>query len=341
MENQPVVFDYFAGIDISKSYFDVTVLDTGEVKRGYKRFDNSQVGYEALLAWITSLNISIDKCLFCMEHTGIYGRSLRHFLQDSLCYLWMESGLEIHLSMGIKRGKNDKIDSKRIAEYAQLRRNKAKITEYYDSYQEQLHDLLSTRNRLVKAHGSLMTAQEEIKKFDLDSYLRVKECQQDAVDGLLKSIKYLEQTLDEYIEKQPDWQKNLDLSTTVKGLGKITVLWLMVYTHNFSEKYSPRQIASFSGVAPYEVGSGTSVNKGTHISDFAEKQLKKSLHMSAMCAIRYNPVMKEYYERKKKEGKKGLVILNNIRNKLIHQLIGIVRSGKPFDPEYHINRCAA
>lgn len=56
--------------------------------------------------------------LFCMEHTGIYGRLFQHFLQDHQLALWIESGLQIKRSQGIQRGKNDKVDSFRIAVYA-------------------------------------------------------------------------------------------------------------------------------------------------------------------------------------------------------------------------------
>ena len=59
-----------------------------------------------------------------------------------------------------------------------------------------------------------------------------------------------------------------------------------------------------------------------------------------MAAIRFNPQMKEYFERKKQEGKKGLLVMNNVINKLIHQMYAVVRSKTPFNPEYIYKKAA-
>lgn len=44
--------------------------------------------------------------------------------------------------------------------------------------------------------------------------------------------------------------------------------------------------------------------------------------------------MRAYWDQKKQEGKKGFVILNNIKNKLVHQIFAVVRNKTPFDPCY-------
>jgi transposase len=173
--------------------------------------------------------------LFCMEHTGIYGRSLQHFLQDHQLALWMESGLQIKRSQGIQRGKNDKIDSFRIAIYAQEKNNKVKITPDYDSNLEQMHDLLTTRNRILSTFNALRTAQEELKAFDQISYQTIKEVQKQAIDGLKASLKDVEKAIDDLLDKNPIWQKNIVLATSIKGIGKITALWFLIYTRNFDK----------------------------------------------------------------------------------------------------------
>ena len=73
------------------------------------------------MEWVTDFELEVCQVLFCMEHTGIYGRAIHHFLQDHQQSLWLESSLQIKRSLGIQRGKNDKIDSFRIATYAQMR----------------------------------------------------------------------------------------------------------------------------------------------------------------------------------------------------------------------------
>lgn len=341
MENSPISYSFFIGIDLSKTYFDVTIVNDLGKKISYKRFDNKSEGYFLFLTWVSNLTANSNSLLFCMEHTGIYGRAIQHFLQDHHQALWIESGLQIKRSLGIQRGKNDKIDSYRIAIYAQEKCSKAQITPNYDANIEQMHDLMTTRNRLLTAYNAVRTAQEELKNFDTNSYQTIKEVQKQALDGLLASIKTAEQEIDKLLEKNIDWQKNVELATSIKGLGKITVLWLLIYTRNFDPKFNARKIAAFVGIAPYEIGSGTSVNGGTHVSKFAHISLKSILHTAAMSAIRFNEPIKKYHQRKKAEGKKGLVVMNNIKNKLVHQLVAVVRSQKPFDPTFQHPKMAA
>lgn len=334
MVQSQVSYAFFVGIDLSKAYFDASIVNESGKKLTYKRFKNCSDDYFLFLKWVYSITNDQASTLFCMEHTGIYGRLLQHFLQDHQLALWIESGLQIKRSQGIQRGKNDKVDSFRIAVYAQEKGNKANISPDYDPNLEQMHDILTTRNRLLNSYNALRTAQEELKSFDPISYQMIKQVQQKAIEGLKASLKEVEKVMDNLIEKNTDWHKNLDLATSVKGIGKTTALWLLIYTRNFDKAFNARKLAAFVGVAPYQNSSGSSIERGTHISNLAHIRLKTLLHMAAMSAIAFNPFIKKYYNRKKAEGKKGLVVMNNVKNKLIHTMIAVIRSQNPFDPQF-------
>jgi transposase len=332
MENPTNRYLFFVGIDLSKTYFDATILNQTSKKVAYQQFKNTLLGCQQLLEWVDEKTHQLDQTLFCMEHTGIYGRLLQHLLQDHCLALWMDSGVQIKHSLGIQRGKNDRIDSFRIASYAFIRCHLAKLTPIYDAQLEALHDLLSCRNRLLCAYNTLRTAQEEIKNVAPTSYAYIKEAQAKAIDGIQASLKDLDNQINDLLEKNPAWQENIQLATSIKGIGKITALWFLVYTRNFCDEFNARRVAAFVGIAPYTIRSGTSVDKGSHTSNFAHRHLKALLHMAAMSAIHYNPAIKTYYQRKKAEGKNGLLVLNNVKNKLIHQLIAVIRSKHQFDP---------
>jgi transposase len=334
MENSPNRYLFFVGIDLSKTYFDATLLNQNAKKVAYQQFKNTTVGCEEFLQWVQQKTVQLEQVLFCMEHTGIYGRLVQHFLQDHQAALWMDSGVQIKYCLGVQRGKNDRIDSFRIASYAFTRCHLGRLTPMYDTQIELLHDLLSCRNRLLGAYNTLKTAQEETKDFAPTSYSTLKEIQTKAFEGMKSSLQELDAQINVLIEKNPDWQTNLNLALSIKGLGKMTVLWLLVYTRNFSQEFNARRVAALIGVAPYAIQSGTSIDKGTHTSNFAHQHLKVILHMAAMAAIRCNPAIKIYYKRKKEEGKNGLLVLNNVKNKLIHQLLAVVRSKQLFDPDF-------
>jgi transposase len=65
--------------------------------------------------------------------------------------------------------------------------------------------------------------------------------------------------------------------------------------------------------------------------------LRKALFMPALVAMRYNPVMIDFYRRLKEKGKNGKVIVCAIMRKLVHLIYGILKSGKPFDQNYKPN----
>jgi transposase len=256
-------------------------------------------------------------------------------IQDHGCPLWMESGFQIKRKSGIFKTKNDKVDAYRIATYALTNAFNLKITPDYDEYLFILHDLLSNRNRLIDCIKRLEVPLKELEKYgNSSSYDYLKEANLTSIKALKASLKALDKKIDELIEKNIEWQKNIELATSVPGVGKLVTLWLLVYSKNFSNEFNARQFASLSGIAPFEISSGTSINGGFHVNCYSHKQLKGLLHIVAMSAIKYNPVMKSYFQKKKKEGKKGFVPINNVKNKIIQQVWAIIRSGKVFDLNY-------
>jgi transposase len=270
-----------------------------------------------------------------MEHTGLYSRKLQFFLQDSDIDVCMESGFVIRRAGGIVKGKNDKIDAYRIAEYALSHKFKLRISEHYDLNITLLHDLLSTRNRIVEDLRRLTTPIQELKIYGgNENYNAVLEACDAAIKGLKESIKALDKRIDELIEQTENWKETVELATSVKGIGKLVCLWMMVYTRNFQSKINARQFASLVGIAPFDVSSGTSVKKGSHVSHHSHRFLKGILHTSAMTAIRNCKNIKQYHTKKKKEGKKGFVVMNNIKNKLVQTVFAVVKSKQPYHENF-------
>lgn len=327
-------YKLFVGIDVSKLTFDVALLNPNGKKIGHKCFKNNDFGFESLLEWIDSNYIEGD-VLFCMEHTGLYSRKLQWFLQDSGFDVCMESGYVIKRSSGITKGKNDKVDSYRIADYALSHRHKLKITPPYDAQITLLHDLLTTRNRLTTDLKRLTTPIQELKKYAQQAtYQQVAASCQPAIEGLNQAIRAIDKQIDELVEDQQAWQENIKLATSVMGIGKLVCLWILVYTSNFRSNMNARKFASLAGVAPFGETSGTSIRKGDRVSHLSHKFLKAILHISAMSAIHHCPKIKAYHQKKKKEGKKGFVVMNNIKNKLIQTVFAVVRSGHLYDQEF-------
>lgn len=333
-QNENLTIDFFVGIDMSKTTFDVGVLDTSGKRIMHRKFNNNTLGFEDFLSWLSTC-LNSTNLFFCMEYTGIYSRKLWMFLQDNQCKLWMESGFQIKRKSGIFKTKNDKIDAYRIAEYALYNSHNLKITPEYDENLFLLHDLLANRNRIIDCINKLQVALKEMKIHGNErSFQAIEEANNNAINSLKESLKGIDYKIDTLVNSIGSWTENVALATSIKGIGKITCLWMLVYSKNFSSEYNARKFASLAGVAPFETSSGTSINGGFHVNCYSHKQLKGLFHIAAMTAIRFNPQIKAYFDKKKKEGKKGFVALNNVKNKLIQQIYAVVRTKTPYNAEY-------
>jgi transposase len=103
------------GVDVSKSTLDVFIRNAGF----HYVVSNDPTGFAELLATICNISkCKPDEILFCFENTGKYSKMLSVFLHSQNLTFFMEPALAIKRSLGLTRGKNDKVDAKRIAEYA-------------------------------------------------------------------------------------------------------------------------------------------------------------------------------------------------------------------------------
>ena len=105
------------GIDISKLTFDVRIYSN----QMYETFENTKIGFKRLVKWVNeNSSFPADKILFIFEHTGLYSHQLSVFLSEQNIPFTIVPGLEIKRSLGIVRGKDDKIDATKIALYGCL-----------------------------------------------------------------------------------------------------------------------------------------------------------------------------------------------------------------------------
>lgn len=325
-------YSHFAGIDVSKATFDVTLLVSNTHKRVHKAFSNDLKGFSALLEWLSRQEgFCLDTCLFCMEYTGMYGRKLMYHLLEKGCKLWMEGSLQIKKSLGMTRGKSDKIDSFRIAAYAQTYQGKARIVTTHKKILDQLQDLLSARDRLVKAKKRLLVPIKELTRIDKTQGRNLDIACHPAVEGLKKAIRRVERRIKDLLKEDPEVGQQYELVTSVKGVGPVLALQLIVYTHCFKKIRNARQLACYAGVAPFVYQSGTSINKGSHTSSFANSTLKSTLHLASVSSIQHNPDLKDYYLRKVSQGKNKMSVINAVRNKLLHHIMATVRSGEKYE----------
>lgn len=331
-------FTHFIGIDISKKTFDLALISENAPDKAITaKFSNNHKGIVRLEQFIRKQELVKQQILFCIEHTGLYCRVLSNYLVENQYAVWLEMPVQILKSLGVQRGKNDQLDAKRIAMYANTFKDKARLWQPPREEVQKIHDLLTLRDRLIESRKSILTPIEELEATGLSevaSSLR-KHCRK-SVESLEKEIEQIEKELDDIIDKDTNLKNKYKLVKSVPGIGKITALALLYYTNEFSLFRSAKKLACYCGVAPFPRESGTSVRGKSRVSNFANKAIKKLLHMASMAAISSDRELKAYYQRKVAEGKNKMLVLNAIRNKILHRLWAVIKRNSPFQSQYQI-----
>ena len=325
----------FVGIDISKKWIDVSMTSGGKREEmKHCRFDNDLKGFKKMIRWLFSTNSQAvkDACLFCMEHTGVYSIGLCAFLQEQQFDYVLESALRIKRSLGIKRGKDDKADSKDIAQYAQLHSKNLKTSTLPAQPLVDIKNLLAYRTRLVKKQQAIKVGAKETGRFSIKSSTLdwIVEESDELIAMVKDKIKKTEAAIKQIIAADGELKRLFDLVTSVKGIGLINGLQIIIHTNCFKAFDTSRQFACYIGIAPFHKKSGSSLNIPAKVSPLGHKKLKALLTNGVMSAIQYDKELKAYYERKIAEGKLKYKVLNAVKNKLISRVFATVKRGTPY-----------
>jgi transposase len=321
-------FKWFVGIDISKKTLDVTLYD----KDGFKSSNhivvkNNDKGFVDIVKWLNKRKIAISETLICMEHTGIYGIDISVFLDKSQIAYSMVSPLHIKRSIGLSRGKNDKVDSFQISRFCFLHRDELKLTKAPSETIQELKGLVNERERLVKMQTIEKQILTELKATSTTSTVQRTE---QRLKLLAIDISIIEQEIEQAIKNQIDINNKYLLIRSVIGIGLVNAVLFIIYSNNFEGITDARKYACYSGIAPFEHSSGTSIRGKTKVSHLANKRIKANLSNGARSAVQNDPELHLYYQRKAKEGKEHGVIMNAVKFKLITRVFAVINRGTPF-----------
>ena len=328
-------FEFFIGIDVSKNELDFSVQQ-GRQFLFHKEIVNEPEAIRLGIKELDKLNgFCLSKAIFCMEHTGIYSNHLLSCLYQKKTNICLESATQIKKSLGNLRGKNDKVDSMRIAAYAYKNREELRLWEPRREQVQQLAHLSSTRSRLIKAKKMLKTPLKEYGTFVKKPAIKQNRAVcSTALNGIEASLENVEKAITAIINADPELKRLFTLVTSVSGVGKVIAVQLIVTTNEFKDINNAKSFACYAGLVPYLQESGIFKGKG-RISHMANKKVKTLLHMSALVAIQYNDELRLYYERKVNVDKKNkMSVINAVRNKIVQRIFACVNQNRVYEKNY-------
>jgi transposase len=308
---------------------DVAVCKEGIVlKEKHLRVENTEDGFRAMMVWLNKMTGGCkDKLHVCMEHTGIYTLTFQCLLENSQIAYTLVSPLHLKKSLGLVRGKNDKVDAFRIADFCFTHRHKLQTSKLPPESLQRLKRLMGERDRYVNQKRMLEQTKTDMEALESKSAnARTRRM----LDEVVSVIEEIEEEMLTLIQTDEALNRNYELLTSITGVGLVNAINTIIYTGNFEAFDNARQYACFVGVAPFPNVSGTSVKGKTKVSHLGSKHLKADLTQGAKSAAYWDPELKLYCQRKIGQGKSYGAVINAVKFKLIQRMFAVVKRGTSF-----------
>ena len=320
-------YKLFVGIDISKGWIDVALISNKtSISR---RFDNCKKGYKLMVSWLKTF-AKTNEMLLCMEHTGLYGLLLWDYLAEHKISFVVENALQIRHSMGLRRSKSDKADAEMIARYIKLHHSETRLYKVPTKIVSRLKVIFSHRERLLKIKHLLTVANNEITVFTSKDACKEMSSDSQALLAIINArIEKVERLMLNILLSDRETKQIYQLITSVPGVGLITGVYLIVVTQNFTILNNSRKLSRYGGMSPEKNESGV-VKRRERVSPIGNKKLKSLLSNCVGTNLKYDIETKEYYQRKLAEGKATGIVINNLKNKIMHRVCAVVNRGTPY-----------
>ena len=311
------------GIDIAKHKFDVALLMNDKIK--HKVCKNNPEGFDSLRTWLEKQKAPALHA--CLEATSTYGEELATYLHDLGHKVSIVNPMQIKAfaQSSLIRTKNDSVDADIIARFC--------LTMEPEAWQPPAPEERRLQAQLRRIEALINMRIQEQNRLDV-SHASVHNSIKEHIVYLEKEIESVKREIKEQINQTPDLKAKKDLLNSIPGISDTTAANILAELPDIKRFSHSRQVVAFLGLAPRQNESGTFKGKA-RICKIGNPRLRKALFMPALVAMSYNPIIKEFSARLRERGKHGKVIVCAVMRKLIHMIYGILKSGKPFSPDFN------
>lgn len=327
---------YFIGIDVSKEKLDICLSINDQFVSEIVVANDTLAIKDVFKSLLKENEMEVSYILVCAEYTGQYTYPLSCICEELSIDLWLENPAQLKYRSGIQRGKNDKMDARKIAVYAKRYLDDMRLFSLPAKQISTLKQLISERDLYVVDKAKYQGQLTDQKRFmDKEDYKRKSKRLRRLIIELENVINQIEHEIQSVIDNDDTISNQHKLLCSVDGIGERTAIKMIVETNAFQDFKDPRKFCCHAGVAPFEYTSGSSVHSRNKVSNRADKSIKALLHMAALSvATRKNGEMSEYYHRKVAEGKNKMSVLNAVRAKLILRMFAVIRNNKFYEKDY-------
>ena len=335
---------FYCGVDIAKDSAVFCLIDNeGRELDSPINFKSNKEGFSRALRWLRKL-VKAHKPFHInvtMEATGVYYLSLSKFFTK-------QTGVTVSVvnpaqvkafgDAGLVRTKTDSVDAFVIARFSQAMKPKEwTLPKPHEEKMLAIVRHIETLKEMILSEENRLHALMEIGQATIEVQKSIKK----TIKFLKKQIEEQKGGLKKLAEDHPDVDEGIKLLCSIPGVGDVTAFKLIAEIGDVSRFGNVKQLVAHAGLAPKEHTSGTSVRGKTMICKRGAKRLRKALFMPAMVAVKYNPIIRTFYNRLIDAGKKPKLALVACMRKLLHIAYGVLKNKKMFDKNYENLKFAA
>ena len=324
--------DHFLGIDVAADTLAVA-LTAGPRRHlaAPASFSNDPDGFAELHAWLATHGATPEHTLLCLEATGVYGEALCYWFHEHRYPLAVEDPARVKRAFPPSAAKTDAVDAGRIADYAARFLDELRPWSPAEAVVEQVHTLLTMREQLVREQSAKRNALHVLQRKVVQTPLALRIAE-DALGYLKARVKEIDAEVKRLVSEHPTMGAAVALLLSVPGVGVLLAAHLLVATRGFTDPLTARVFAAYLGICPLTHESGSSVRRRPTSRGYGPSAMRKLLYMASMKLMQGEETeWGAYYRRKVGEGKSGRLVLNNLSNKLLRVLAGVLRSGVPYE----------
>jgi transposase len=314
------------GLDLAKSKFNACLVRDGGKLR-HKVFPNTAEGFAQLAEWLERQGVG--RAHACMEATGAYGDSLAAYLhgRSHIVSRVNPAAIKAYAQSHLSRTKNDRVDAALIAGFCAERRPPAWAPPAPEL--RELQALVRRLDSLVE-----MRTMEQNRLSSGVTVEAVRESVEELIAHLSEQIKRAEALIRSHIDNHPGLRRQRELLDSIPGVGEATAAALLAEVPDLKQYKSAREVAAFAGLVPRERQSGSSIRGRVRLSKIGNARLRKALYFPAVTALRCSPFFQQWAEGLRQRGKSKMAVIGAVMRKLIHLAYGVLKTGRPFDPEW-------
>ena len=307
-------FPLFVGIDVSKDCLDVAVRPTGEA---WQLPHNSR-GINDLVERLGELAPQ----LVVLEATGGMEMALAGELAASKLAIAVVNPRHVRdfARAAGKLAKTDALDAQVLAHFAEAMRPASRPLP--DDASQELRALMARRRQLVE----MITAEKNRLR---TAAPRIRPKVQEHIRWLEESLVDLDRDMGDFMRSSPMWRDKDQLLRSTPGVGPVVSMTLLSDLPELGA-LNRGEIAALVDVAPFNRDSGALRGKRTVWG--GRRQVRAALYMATLVATRYNPVLRDFYQRLCEAGKPKKVALTACMRKLLTIFNVMVKHNRHWNP---------